>query len=611
MGKVSFLINICDRYFFSKKWERPLRVVQQDLLRRGIEASFKTLLLLARFSSHRYYRFLLFLDEIKNEKKFTKLEISGSLYELENVFSSLDFYSFTLSQIEGEQLVLDNLTEKINKWKKLQTGKSKASSRSSVSQEIKDLRAEIFRAEALIAVLREEFKLFDKVAKNPQADVEKVFRAFDHGKGKLGFETIDVYRANRKDQLSSLREIIEQLETSSDGMLERDEELWIKITSKFGTEGWIRLAPFSFSNSAVSQMLKEEIKLYFEEMERVITLVRERGLQSGLEDTGKPYNANYFLLPEVSRHVEYKKLGKTITMEIVDNPMKQMGHLLNTFYKFIYEIALNAWGRFPKNFIQERLMAVTNAVFIRVDNEIAAYASARNVKVKEQEVKWIEIAITKKKFQQLGLQTRAFYILFREAYLEQLAKYLAGRGRWSMAWNIIKSLPELVWALLFVVGIVRKAPPNLSKIKVPVGCLAVQPVSLHPFLLYMEDIYPNPYKPEVKPSPEKVEIAKACVPAHARFDDKTFVLEGDYQEMEHLIVDQSRPPGEGGVLDCPDPIVNEFMRRQLIYDGKSGRDQVVVMNVTLADFRRYFEVQRKRKIEEKMRRKILQGTKDL
>jgi hypothetical protein len=330
----------------------------------------------------------------------------------------------------------------------------------------------------------------------------------------------------------------------------------------------------------------------------------------GLVDTGRPFGPERFLPRGLSRLVNYRVHGRQVSGEIIDEPMRTASHLLGTQFAFINEIGIDAWGVFPPDFARERLMDVSKAVFQRVDGEKAGYTSAKTVTVGGKKVRWFEIGITKQRFQKMGLQTRSFYWLFKEAYFEEVAKYIAARGRFFWL-NFIFAVPSLVRAALYALGWIKKAPENIADIKVPIAYLAVHPSSLGPILEYVEDVFPNPYHPDRKPDPEKLEIARAVLPPEAKLDERTFVVEGDYGGIEHLIPDPSKKPGEGGVLDYKDPVVNRFMRERLRYEDRAGRDQMVVLNLKLADFRRYFERMRKMKIEARTIDRVLNATKDL
>jgi len=332
--------------------------------------------------------------------------------------------------------------------------------------------------------------------------------------------------------------------------------------------------------------------------------------EKGLVDTGRPFNSKRLLSPKLSRLISYLSYGRLVEAEIVDEPMKSAGHLQGTIFSLINEIGVQSWGGFPPDFARERLMDVTKAVIVKVDGENAAYSSAKTISANGKDIRWFEIALTKPEFQKIGLQTRSFYWLFKEAYLEELAKFVSTLGRFR-AINFLKALPKLIKALLYVFGFIKNPPPHIAEIKVPVAFLAVQPVSIGPFYEYVDDIYPNVKNSDAEPDSEKKMIARAVLPSGARMDEKNFVVEGDYEGIEHLILDPTKPPGEGGVLDYKDEKVNKMMWKRLGYNDRAGRDQMVIMNVDLAAFRKYFEVQRNKRNKERTVKTALRITKDI
>jgi hypothetical protein len=65
------------------------------------------------------------------------------------------------------------------------------------------------------------------------------------------------------------------------------------------------------------------------------------------------------------------------------------------------------------------------------------------------------------------------------------------------------------------------------------------------------------------------------------------------------------------VLDYKDEKVNKMMWKRLGYNDRAGRDQMVIMNVDLAAFRKYFEVQRNKRNKERTVKTALRITKDI
>ena len=510
-----------------------------------------------------------------------------------------------------------------------------------------DRSGELRQVNKLLRVLKEERVILKQMAERPDISIEDIFRYFDSTKEKLGFLNVVIYRPREDGSwATALKSVIKgdknlyEIDIDDPSSFEReglagdvtailhDRELSkgsgktiiMRLASKFGVEAVIFIhnrvkidkagiepPPLLPDDHNFSDAVITELGMLVDEVITAIEKVKEK---AGMIDTGKPFAPDRFLPPGNSRLVTYRRYGKLVENEIIDEPAKNGSHLLGSFYNFINRIAVAAWGNFPPDFTRERLLDVSKAVCMRVDGEEAAYTSARHKKVGNRVARWFEIGITKPKFQKLGLQTKAFYWLYKEAYLEELAKYIAGRGRFKWL-NFILSIPSLIKAILYVKGIINQAPKKIAAIKVPIAFLAVQPTSIGPFYDYVEDIYPHRDRPNEKPDPEKLRIAQAVLPHGARLNPDNLVVEGDYGGIEHLIPDPAKGTAEGGVLNYTDERVNEMMWKRLRYEDRAGRDQLVVMDVTLADFRTFFTVQKKREVEAETVDNILMATKDL
>jgi hypothetical protein len=184
--------------------------------------------------------------------------------------------------------------------------------------------------------------------------------------------------------------------------------------------------------------------------------------------------------------------------------------------------------------------------------------------------------------------------------------------KWKMPFyiNVLLSIPAIFKAVCYVNGWlgVKNAPKGIAQIKVPIAFLAVQPTSVGPFYDYIGDIYPHPDRPDEKPDAEKLKIAYVVLPHGATLNPENLVVEGDYVGIEHLIPDPAKGTAEGGVLNYKEDKVNEMMWKRLRYADRAGRDQMVIMNVCLADFRRFILAQKKKQSDEENDRREEENT---
>jgi len=232
---------------------------------------------------------------------------------------------------------------------------------------------------------------------------------------------------------------------------------------------------------------------------------------------------------------------------------------------------------------------VTEAVFARVGGVPAAFASRKEVFVEGEKVNWIEIGITKKEFQGMGLQESIFFRFVWQSYLGAIKDYIA-RKEGNKFFNYIRVAPSLFLAMFYIVGITSSKPEEMASVASTLAFLAVQPVSLSPFKQHVrsEKLFPNVNNLDQEPSDRQLAIARAVKPHEARLDEKTLVISGDYGGIEHLIVDKKGCNGRQKVLNSGDSEVDTYMEKRLKYDGVAGLDQMVIVDFDLEFFRDYF-----------------------
>ncbi len=97
----------------------------------------------------------------------------------------------------------------------------------------------------------------------------------------------------------------------------------------------------------------------------------------------------------------------------------------------------------------------------------------------------------------------------------------------------------------------------------------------------------------------------------ANLNPANLVVSGDYGGIENLIVRADKKPSQGGVLNYTNEKVNEMMWDRLQYERGAGYDQMVIMNVGLADFRRFFALQGKQQVRAGTRSNVLSAAKNI
>ncbi len=373
----------------------------------------------------------------------------------------------------------------------------------------------------------------------------------------------------------------------------------IKILRQRGKGGpSLRVGPNTYA-----EMRKEDINLSlverFTELSKSkiaatrILEIPEEDMSHGeiLFDMGKPYSSRRFLSRrQGSRLEKFKKPGKAITAEFIKDPYSTCSHIRKTYADALQKIAMAAWGRFPRDWILERFMKVEEAVFLRDGEKEIGVMAVKKVNVDDRLIHYIEIALIDPAYRDLGLVRETTFLLVKDAFIEALDReYITKWGSRFKFINWLRSAPELAKAILFMFGWGKEPPPEIDNIKSTVAYLAVQPRVYGPWVAYENvEIHPDARDPQKKVLPEQLKVAEAIVPTGTKFDPDTFVLEGDYNGIEHLI------PDPEGVLWHHDERVNVLFRERLRYEDQAGRDIVLVASFGIRFIREFIDKQRKK-----------------
>jgi len=370
----------------------------------------------------------------------------------------------------------------------------------------------------------------------------------------------------------------------------------IQILKQRGTEG-----PFLKAGSnTFAIMRREDERLSITERFAVLSQSRfaparkKVGIECAGEgiliDTGKPYSQRRFLSKrQGSRLVQFKKFGKSLTGEFIKQPYKSCAHIIKTYFESLDRIAKANWGKFPQEWILERFMKVEKAVILRDGEKVIGVMAVKKVPFNDVHVAYyIEIALMDPNYRGRKLVRETTFMLVKDAFLETFVmEYIAKRGSRSNLINWLKSLPGLVKATLYLLGRTKEPPTEIDKIKSTMGYLAAQPRVYGPWVKYENvEIYPDARNPEKGASPEQVRVAEAIIPEGTKFDPNTFVLEGDYVGIEHLIPDPSE------VLWHHDERVNALFKEKVRYEDRVGRDIVLVVSFGIRFIKEYINKHR-------------------
>ena len=308
-------------------------------------------------------------------------------------------------------------------------------------------------------------------------------------------------------------------------------------------------------------------------------------------DIAPPCRSDKFLAE--SKIETFNKHGKIIKGEVIENPEENCARLMKSYYSFIDRIAQKAWGTFPPEWIVDRFIkGVTKAVLFRDGEKGVGILAFKHLTVEGEPVDYIEIALMDPAYREMGLVQKATYNYTTNAFLEQIkSKIVARQGSRIELLNWIKAAPTLARAGLYLLGLGKEPPQSFDELKITISYVAVQPI-VYGLWVKFKNIE---IAPDVRGAPKQIgqrflKIAESIIPENARFDFKTFVLEGDYEGIEHLIV----KPDE--VQWHHDERVNTLFRERVRYEEMVGRDIVTVVSFGLRFFREYFKMKRQGKL---------------
>ena len=311
-------------------------------------------------------------------------------------------------------------------------------------------------------------------------------------------------------------------------------------------------------------------------------------------DVDRPYRSDKFLAESKTINFEKKdKIEKKTVLikgEVIENPEDSCKRIMESYYSFIDRIAQKAWGTFPPEWIVDRFIkGVTKAVLFRDGEKGIGVLAFKHMTVEGEPVDYIEIALMDPAYREMGLVQKATYNYTTNAFLEQIkSKIVAKHGSSIPLLNWIKAAPTLARAGLFLLGIGKEPPKGFDEVKITISYVAVQPIVYGLWVKFKNiEIAPD-VRGAPKPIPQRFKkIAAAIIPENTRFDFETFVLEGDYEGIEHLIV----KPDE--VLWHHDERVNRLFRERVRYEDLAGRDIVTAVSFGIRFLREYRVMKKK------------------
>ena len=299
-------------------------------------------------------------------------------------------------------------------------------------------------------------------------------------------------------------------------------------------------------------------------------------------DVASPYRTDKFLAE--SKIITFKKDGKVIKGEVIINPEESCARIMAKYYSFIDQIAQQAWGKFPREWIVDRFIkGVTKAVLFRDGETGVGILAFKRMDVNGEPVDYIEIALMHPDYRENNLVQDATFNYVLDVFLGQVKdKIVTRQGSEKELINWIKTAPVLAKAGFFLLGLGKEPPKGFNEVKITISYVAVQPIVYGLWVKFQNiEIAPDVRGAE-KPIPRRfVRIAESIIPENARFDFERFVLEGDYKGIEHLII----KPNE--VQWHHDERVNKLFRERVRYEDMAGRDIIVVVSFGLKFFREY------------------------
>ncbi|MDD5382588.1 MAG: hypothetical protein PHH60_02920 [Candidatus Margulisbacteria bacterium] len=170
---------------------RPLKIVEQDFLRLGVEPGFTAKRFLTRYPEDQYQALYKRLHSLKQTTKFKELLVDPH-YLVANVNHEDLSDGFLLEQIDGFTLNLTRLHNKqIFFMKRLKSaGLLSAQTLRSSGIEVEE-DSQLVR---LLDVIAEEKDYLKRLAARPETTVDDIFRALEDRKGRLDFLNVTVYR---------------------------------------------------------------------------------------------------------------------------------------------------------------------------------------------------------------------------------------------------------------------------------------------------------------------------------------------------------------------------------------------------------------------------------
>lgn len=282
------------------------------------------------------------------------------------------------------------------------------------------------------------------------------------------------------------------------------------------------------------------------------------------------------ILPEGDRRSRihaFNSGGKAFIYEQIVCPGELTGEARKEVETALDFVAIKAWGQIPTRWRERFLGKEEGDEILIVRNEegvpISVYAIKERVEDKEVS---IEYAATVPEQQGNRISTAIVTAQMKKTFYHALVEHIVKKnGRWGWFFFPLNMLAAYLYVAL---GWEWCLPKDLKTVKAYMGLNTPNPVVWGIFSQWLtpESLFPHPDQGTNTPTSEVIEVARHMVPEGCTFDERTFVMSGDYRDMQALI----RKPEDVPVWK-KSPKINKLFQKNV----KPGEDQVMVISWNL------------------------------
>lgn len=177
-------------------YQRPVSSVKLDFNLLGVKVWCITRHRLARMDNRTYRGVIDLVNRLSGQTVVDRLKIDPPKRLSADTLTDIPLTLAAEKFVSGSDTQILDLRGIEEYWARegAERAKQKFLATPAEQQELLLPNPETLRVGHLLDVLLEEKTFFDELARDPQATVDKVFKAIDHGKQKLGFLNVTVYR---------------------------------------------------------------------------------------------------------------------------------------------------------------------------------------------------------------------------------------------------------------------------------------------------------------------------------------------------------------------------------------------------------------------------------